>query len=144
MKKKSDINEESIRLAIQAGVVASCLVVISGDYSTLTPQFQSAVKLLALILGLISMSYIMLTARKYSFKKTAEFKIRPFLYSTSITFYWYIFVSIVYIFASNFLTLLTGISFERLYIVTLIIITAIIVIALIMGLTKKHKMNKKQ
>lgn len=92
LEKKEENENESVRLTIQICIVASCLVVISGDYSTLDPGFQLATKFLALLLGLISMAYIMLTGRKYGFKNKKDSKIRHWFYDSSISLYWNIFL----------------------------------------------------
>ena len=139
MKDKSGINKESIRLAIQAGIVASCLVVISGNFESLTPQFQLGIKVFALLLGLISMSYIMLTARLFGFRKTKDYSLRKRLYDISIALYWYIFATIAYIFMSDFLSYMTGISFVGIYLFSLIVITAAMAITLIVYLFKKRR-----
>lgn len=139
MKNKSDINEESIRLAIQAGIVASCLVVITSNIESLSPSFLLLIKLLALILGLISTIYIMLTARKYGHKKVYDSKIRNYLYDGSITFFWYILVSVIYIIMSNIITASTGISFEIIYVIVLAILTITIISLSIIKLIQKHK-----
>ena len=143
MKNKTDIGKETIRLAIQAGIVASCLVVISGNFETLTSQFQLIIKIFSLSLGLVSMSYIMLTARLFGFEKTNDIKIRRWLYDISITLYWYIFATIAYIFTSSFLTYLTGISFICIYIFVLVLITIVIALTLIVYLFKKHRKKTK-
>ena len=144
MKRKNYIENESIRLAIQAGIVASCLVVISGDYSSLSPSFQLLVKMLAMLLGLLSTAYIMLTARKYGFQNTKDIKIRGWIYDKSITFYWYIFASILYLFASSFITYLTGISFAQIYAIAMIVITIAIMVLLIVKLINNKTKNKKK
>lgn len=144
MKRKNDIENESIRLAIQAGIVASCLVVISGDYSSLSTSFQLLVKMLAMLLGLLSTAYIILTARKYGFKNTKDIKIRKRIYDESITFYWYIFVSILYLFVSSFITYLTGLNFGQIYAAVMIAITVLLVVLLIAKFVKKKEKNKKK
>lgn len=50
-KCKNDIESEPIRLAIQAGIVASCLVVITGGYETLGSSFQLLVKNIGISFG---------------------------------------------------------------------------------------------
>lgn len=144
MKRGGDNENESIRLAIQAGIVASCLVVISGDYSSLSPSFQLLVKMLAITLGLLSMAYIMLTARKYGFKNVKDIQIRKWIYDESITFYWYIFVSILYLFASSFITYLTGISFGQIYAAVMIAITITLIALLVARFVGKRKKNNKK
>ena len=117
---------EAIRLTIQIGMVASCLVVISGNYSILTPGFQLIIKLLALLLGLISMAYIMLTGRLFEFKNKKDSVFRQWFYDSSISFYWYIFSMIAYLLFSDLITQLFGINFIYVYIATILIATVAI------------------
>lgn len=89
------------------------------------------------------MSYIMLTARLFGFKKVIDSKIRRWLYDISITLYWYIFATIAYIFMSDFLSYLTGISFAEMYLFSLVIITTAIATTSIVYLFRKHKKKAK-
>ena len=127
-KKEETKENETIRLTIQIGMVASCLVVISGNYESLDQGFQLLTKFLALVLGLLSTSYIMLTWRKYGFKYKEDIIIRHWFYDSSITFYWYIFFMMGYLFLSSLITVLFGISPTCLYIITTIISIIAIVI----------------
>lgn len=129
--------DETIRLAIQIGVVASCIVVISGDYSSLTPEFQLLTKILALLLGLLSMAYIMLTGRMFGFKDRKDSNIRHWFYDSSITFYWYIFFMMVYQFLSDLIIYIFGINSIQLYI--LVATISIITIAILCILKLKIK-----
>ncbi|MBQ9171559.1 hypothetical protein IJ162_00385 [Candidatus Saccharibacteria bacterium] len=131
MIEKSEENEnEIVRLTIQIGIVASCLAVISSDYDTLDPNFQLAIKFFALLLGLMSMAYIALTGRKYGFNNKNDFKIRRWFYDSSITLYWNIFFTMVYLFSSNLITNSFGISLAQIYVATAVFVFILTIIIL--------------
>lgn len=122
-KKEETKENETIRLTIQIGMVTSCLVVISGNYSILTSGFQLIIKILALLLGLMSTTYIMLTGRLYGFRNKKDSTIRQWFYESSISFYWFIFSMIAYLLLSDLLTLLFGTTFVHVYIIAVLIVT---------------------
>ena len=114
MIEKSEENEnEIVRLTIQIGIVTSCLVVITNDYSVLVPWFQILLKVLALFLATLSMIYIMLTGQKFGFSKNKESKLREKFYGLTISFFWIILFMMALLFSSDFISHLFGISFTQ-------------------------------
>lgn len=106
--------------------------------------FSYWLKILALVLGLLSMSYIMLTARLYGFKEKKDMLARGRLYDCSVTFYWYIFSSLLYLFVSDFISYSTGLNFSQIYAMVMIAITVTIVVLLVIRIVQKRKKKRQE